>query len=365
MLLDQDRLDARLCELYQTPSLSHSMLAEAFRDALRQPLIYTSNPRYNDPRDPYQPREAWYTYEDHRWQPVREEEILNTIRGRSRAVWDPEQAAHPHRRQPPFTDSRDLPHLLSSLKAILADPQRGQQWNWDLDLLGTPDGVYDLRRGQLRAGTPEDEVSFCTGGRVLRSDDPRVEEARDYFRWLCPDPSLRYQVLEVLANTLDGGASGRVPVRHLLLGLDVDRAEDLFDHLREALGDYADADEIAQRQWWDVGSLGPEPGAERSDPKTLYQWLRDRPTLEYRTAVPNLMGVRLWTVIETPTTRRPLLPPSGCVLTVGRTSLGRGPRRLHPLQWPADTPSDDHPGPGEGLLTLLLQVYRDTRPPTV
>jgi putative DNA primase/helicase len=189
-------------------------------------------------------RGRWLHFHDHHWRPETDGEVrrlaLDAIRGRQRAALDIEDddrrkgrlgwaiGGEARRRQV------NLLALAQNLKPIADD---GEHWDEDPWLLGTPNGVVDLRTGQLRDGRPDDRMTMCTAvpfdanavcplwdrtiSQIFRED----QELIDYF-----DRYVGYSLTgdcreETLAFCWGDGANGKGTLMYTL---------------RYVLGDYAD-----------------------------------------------------------------------------------------------------------------------------
>lgn len=73
-------------------------------------------------------------------------------------------------------------------------------------LLGFNNGVYDLRSGCFRDGTPDDLVSFTTGYDYIdfEGTEPVFDEINDYFLKVQRDEKMREYVLRLISSFLDG-----------------------------------------------------------------------------------------------------------------------------------------------------------------
>jgi len=74
------------------------------------------------------------------------------------------------------------------------------------NLIGFENGVYDLDSAEFREGRPEDYVSFSTHINFLpfNPSHPIVQQIKEYFSQVLPQPAVRQYVLKLFATFLSG-----------------------------------------------------------------------------------------------------------------------------------------------------------------
>ena len=75
-------------------------------------------------------------------------------------------------------------------------------------VIGCPNGVYDLINDVFRPGKPEDFITLSTGAKYnnnFHADHPKIKEVEYYFRTVYPDPELNNYVKKAFASILEGG----------------------------------------------------------------------------------------------------------------------------------------------------------------
>lgn len=74
------------------------------------------------------------------------------------------------------------------------------------DLLGFDNGIYDLKNGCFRPGTPDDYVTMSVGYnyKEYHLDDPELKEIQTYFKQVMQEEDMREYVLSLIASYLDG-----------------------------------------------------------------------------------------------------------------------------------------------------------------
>lgn len=133
-------------------------------------------------------RELWLVYAGHRWVPDATAAVrrlaLRAIRERHHAAVDAGDVPLQNhaRKSESARGIRAMLDVASSLEPIADD---GEGWDPDPLLLGVPNGVVDLRTGELRDGRPEDRitmqtsVAFDPGAECPRWDRTRREIFED------------------------------------------------------------------------------------------------------------------------------------------------------------------------------------------
>jgi phage/plasmid-associated DNA primase len=75
-------------------------------------------------------------------------------------------------------------------------------------IIGCPNGVYDLINDVFRQGKPEDFITLSTGAKFntnFHRDHPKIKEVEYYFSTVYPDPELNNYAKKAFASILEGG----------------------------------------------------------------------------------------------------------------------------------------------------------------
>jgi len=152
-----------------------------------------------------------------------------------------------------------ISHCLVSASSKPALASRGDEWDSNPWLLGVPNGVVDLRTGELRLGKPEDHVTMRAGAAY----DPEaqcpvwLETLKDVFQDKPAD------FLPYLQRALGYSVTGdmREEVFFLLTGIGRNGKGTIVNTVVAALGDYADSLKFASLEInrASYGGAGPTP----------------------------------------------------------------------------------------------------------
>lgn len=187
-------------------------------------------------------RRRWLVWEGHRWRPDTDAEVrrlaLDALRARLRAAGDEmshesakKLATHALR-----SESRGgidaMLSLAGSMKPIADD---GEGWDCDVGLLGVPNGVVDLRTGELRDGRPEDRITMQAGAEY----DPAAECPR-WERFVSEvfsgDAEMVRYVKRLAGYAITGEAA--LDIALFLMGVGENGKTTLLETLQAAAGDY-------------------------------------------------------------------------------------------------------------------------------
>ena len=107
------------------------------------------------------------------------------------------------------------------------------------NLLGFNNGVYDLERGELRNGRPEDYLSMSTGinYQEYHKDDEEIEEVMEFLHQILPDFEVREYVLTILGSFLYG--ANKNERFHIWTGSGGNGKSKLIELFEKAIGDYS------------------------------------------------------------------------------------------------------------------------------
>jgi putative DNA primase/helicase len=221
---------ARAVEKYEaaadTFEITDPGCAEYFKATLGDSVLYD------------QDRRRWLLFDDVRWSADRDDEIKNRILTSLRA-----------RRRLAFEDKARLLALLrleNRIPTILTAavpffPSHAEDFDRDPFLLGVPNGVVDLRTGELRGASPEDRITMQT--RVPYNPDAKAPLwERTVAEIFQKDPELvpyvqralgysvtgdcREELMFILSSALDAEQPGR------------EGKGTIANTVREVLGDY-------------------------------------------------------------------------------------------------------------------------------
>jgi P4 family phage/plasmid primase-like protien len=97
-------------------------------------------------------------------------------------------------------------HVLSACAIKFYDSEFVKRLDENKDLLGFNNGVYDLRSGCFRDGSPDDYISMSTGYDYIefKGDEPVINEISDFFNKVQPDEAMQNYVLKTISTYLDG-----------------------------------------------------------------------------------------------------------------------------------------------------------------
>jgi P4 family phage/plasmid primase-like protien len=185
-------------------------------------------------------RQRWLVWRGHRWIPDADAAVLRLARECGRA-WVREANALPEgdRRESVVKfalrlDRRDATqNVLAWAKATLPIADTGDQWDRDPWLLGAPNGVIDLRTGDLRPGHPDDAITLSTAVAY----DPEA-----------PCPRWRQFVNEITGDHRELAAFLQRAIGYSLTGITTEQVLFLLygtgangkgNTLKRVLGDYA------------------------------------------------------------------------------------------------------------------------------
>jgi phage/plasmid-associated DNA primase len=96
--------------------------------------------------------------------------------------------------------------IMDELKILFYDNDFVNKLDTNPDLIGFKNGVYDLRKGEFRAGLPEDYISLSTEHNYIefRDDDPNIVAVMNFMNQIFTDPSVREYAFISLSSFLEG-----------------------------------------------------------------------------------------------------------------------------------------------------------------
>jgi putative DNA primase/helicase len=189
-------------------------------------------------------RRRWLIWDTHRWKPDDDESVrlmaLRSVRARLALATDGSLDSSDRQAIAKWAISSEgrtrLDSLLSIARAMKPVADNGKGWDETPGLLGVPNGIVDLRTGELRPGRPEDRITMQAGAAY----DPQAECPRwDQFlsEVFVRHPHLPSYVQRLAGCTLTAEALDDLLI--FLKGLGENGKSTLLDHLRLALGEYA------------------------------------------------------------------------------------------------------------------------------
>jgi putative DNA primase/helicase len=194
-------------------------------------------------------RKRWLIWDSHRWRPDNDAAVdrmaLETLRQlrNSFAIQQGREGLTEEQRK---ECARRVKWLLNcegrNRLAALADLARkrlpiadnGENWDSQTGLLGVPNGVLDLRTGELRDGEPEDRITLQAG--------VPFDRAAECSRWLrfldevFDDPATVKFVQRLAGYSLTGEASADLLV--FLMGVGSNGKSTFIEALLDVAGDY-------------------------------------------------------------------------------------------------------------------------------
>ena len=96
--------------------------------------------------------------------------------------------------------------VLKECANLFIDSTFFDKLNENKDLLGFDNGVYDLKLGLFRPGTPDDHITFSVGYKYIEftEDHEIVKKIYDYFSKVQVDPEMRHYLFLLMSSFLDG-----------------------------------------------------------------------------------------------------------------------------------------------------------------
>jgi phage/plasmid-associated DNA primase len=96
--------------------------------------------------------------------------------------------------------------LMKECSLLFHDEKFMEKLDMKWNLLGFENGVYDLEKGELRDGRPEDYISLTTGIDYMEYeiDADEILEVQEFMSKVYPVPRVREYVYKLLASFLQG-----------------------------------------------------------------------------------------------------------------------------------------------------------------
>jgi P4 family phage/plasmid primase-like protien len=112
------------------------------------------------------------------------------------------------------------------------------------NLLGVPNGVFDLEKGEFREGRPDDYISFTTATRYIpyEPENPKFKEGLQvitkFFQDILPSAPVRNYVYRTIASCFDGNClDQKFPI---FTGSGGNGKSILFEFLEHVMGNYTE-----------------------------------------------------------------------------------------------------------------------------
>lgn len=122
---------------------------------------------------------------------------------------------------------------------LFYDPDMLNKLDSNKYLIGFPNGIYDLKKHELRDGIPEDYVSKCCNVNCIpfNEDDDYVEEIDTYMKQVFPDHDVREYMWFYLCTCLQGhNAEEKF---HIWTGCGANSKSKLLEFFINTIGNYA------------------------------------------------------------------------------------------------------------------------------
>ncbi len=187
-------------------------------------------------------RGRWLIWRGHRWMPDVDAAITRLALSFARH-WQKEAVhlAHYDERDSAVKfalrlERRDaMQNMLALAKAMIPIADAGDRWDNDPWLLGVPNGVVDLRTGELRPGQPHDRLTMQTG--VPYDPDANGSRWTQFVQEIFPEDQLLGDFLQrAIGYSLTGITTEQV--LFLLYGTGANGKGSLTNTIKRVLGDY-------------------------------------------------------------------------------------------------------------------------------
>lgn len=188
-------------------------------------------------------RGIWICYEAGRWRPDATEHVrrhaIAFVRSRQRDALEIDDPAEKKKHLRFLTDAEKkvgIDRLVQGARSLnpMADP--GTDWDADPWVMGTPDGIINLKTGESRPGDPADRVTFSAAYSLDPSATCPVFEAF-LAQIFDGEPGIVEFLQRFIGYSLTGSTIEQVLV--LCHGRGANGKSTLLNTLRRVLGDYA------------------------------------------------------------------------------------------------------------------------------
>lgn len=215
------QLDTALYNAVSTPKPTHSGIAKVIHKKYEHKFVCADSKR-----------DIWYEYHSHRWHlvdngisiiklmPTEMVDLFHDFMNRlSRKVQrEEDEEKNKKRRDRAYkiiTELEQAPfcsNVLRMCKIFFYDGNFIKKMDENKDLIGFENGVYDLKQGIFRDGTPDDYITFTTGRfyqEYSQSDDD-VLELEEYLQKVYVNPKLRNYFLDFICSCFQGGNRNKI-----------------------------------------------------------------------------------------------------------------------------------------------------------
>ena len=187
-------------------------------------------------------RKRWLVWDMHRWRPDDDATIwrcaVETVRQRFRDAENDSLDSDYRKSLAKWAISSESGARLGAMLRIARTRQpisvTGEGWDTTPGIVGAPNGVIDLRTGELRLGLPDDRITMHVGAEY----DPEAECPRweSFVRQIVETPEEAAFLKRTLGYALTGEASEDLIL--ILMGFGGNGKSTLLDLARRAAGDY-------------------------------------------------------------------------------------------------------------------------------
>jgi P4 family phage/plasmid primase-like protien len=196
---------------------------------------------------------CWFHFAGHRWHPSNKAVDLRThlsvevfsefMSNARKLLTDSKESSEKQTKYFKYCDQLKVSGFKGAVMRETSDLFYDAEFQSRLDsrehLLGFENGVYDLDKGEFRAGLPSDNVSMTTRHDYVDvpDDAPEMEELRNFFAQVFPSAAKRAYFLSRMAEYL----SGKIRQEEFLIltGSGSNGKSKTIELLQSAIGDYA------------------------------------------------------------------------------------------------------------------------------
>lgn len=187
-------------------------------------------------------RGRWLIWSGHRWQPDADARV-NRLCGEHLRQWqrDALEITDRDRRQRVVEYALKLErrggmdNLLAVAKSLKPIATTGHEWDTNLYLLGTQNGVVDLRTGQHRPGQPTDMITMTVN--AAYDEHAEAPQWQAFLESVLPDEDLRVFVQRFMGYSLTGSTDEQALA--MLYGKGSNGKSTMLSTLVDVFGDYA------------------------------------------------------------------------------------------------------------------------------
>ena len=162
-------------------------------------------------------RRRWLLWQHHRWEPDRDGEIARLVVVSAQKRYTDAsniEDLKERTRVANWSISSESRQKIEACTALARNfkpiADSGDNWDYDIWLLGVPNGIVDLKTGQLRAGRPEDRITMSTG--VDFNPEAKCPRWERFLDEVFGDPDLIDWLWRLLGYSITGDTSEQVIV---------------------------------------------------------------------------------------------------------------------------------------------------------